>query len=134
MTLSPITAALMAPLSDGRKELALLDHELLKLCESAQQHAGNQELAQELLAVAVKLHDGGAELARDQAIMVAAVVLEDRELNGALCRRLYAGRRDMSTVVGHPMTARTAPTAAPDPAKSALATRLASLAGVKTGG
>jgi hypothetical protein len=131
--LSPIAEALLLPLVDGRKELALRDEELMGLAEKAQQFAGNKELATELLAVAKKLHDAGAETARDQAVIVAAVVLEDMELNGALCRRLYKGKRAMGDVTGHPSLERTArkDLDATDPNKNVLAARLRSLTGVK---
>jgi hypothetical protein len=128
--LSAIGRDLLAPLVDGRAEQALTDGELMKIAERAQHQAGNLELAAELLAIAKKLHDANATIARDQTIIVAAVVLEDVELNGALCRRLYAGRRSMADVTGHPEVQRPSG-AAPDAAHSALATRLAALAGVK---
>ncbi len=127
--LSPLAEALLRPLLDGRAEPALTDDELMSLAERAQHLAGNQELAHELLAVARKLDAAGAGVARDQAIVVAAVVLEDVELNGALCRRLYAGKRSLDNVTGHPEV-RHGPAAPPDPARSALSARLAALAGV----
>ena len=130
--LSPLSEGLLKPLVDGRKEPVLTDAELMSLAERAQHFAGNKELAAELLAVARKLDAAGATTARDQAVIVAAVVLEDMELNGALCRRLYAGKRDMAHVTGHPEvhTARKA-TDATDPNKNILAVRARSLAGVK---
>src|SRR4051812_23552737 len=97
--LHAITDAILRPLVDGREVPVLSDDELLQVCERAQHCAGEQALAHELLAVAQKLHAAGAVAARDQVVIVAAVVLEDVELNGALCRRMYAGKRAVRDVV-----------------------------------
>jgi hypothetical protein len=131
VSLSPLANDLLAPLVDGRQELKLSDAELLAICERAQQFAGNSDMANELLAVAKKLHDAGASDACDQVTIVAAVVLADMELNGALCRKLYAGKRAIADVTGHPKTERPDPHAVTDPKKSLLRARLASMSGVK---
>lgn len=130
MTLHPLVEDVLRPMS-GRADARLTDAELLAVCERAQQFAGNQDIATELVAVAKKLHEAGARDACDQVAIVAAVVLEDMELNGALCRKLYAGKRAMADVTGHPKTERPDPHAVTDPKKSLLRARLASMSGVK---
>jgi hypothetical protein len=132
VTLHPLVDDVVRPMN-GRKEPRLTDEELLSVCEKAQHFAGNDAVAAELLAVAKKLHDAGASDARDQVVIVAAVVLEDMELNGALCRKLYAGKRVMADVMGHPKTERPDPHAVTDPRKSVLRARLASMSGATVG-
>src|SRR5687768_7015867 len=97
--LSPVAQKLMEPLADGRAQIELSDAELMSVVEMAQHHAGNQSLAEELVAIARRLHDSGAHVARDQTVIVAAVVLGDMELNGALCKRLYAKKRSIDSVM-----------------------------------